>query len=671
MKETSKTLKVVRVLERTQLFNGVDPTALEKIANALTLHEAAAGDDIVVQGEAGDSLYIILRGKAQVSVTDDELGVAQPVAQLGSFESFGEMALLLDEPRSATVTAIDAVTSLVLDRGTFDKIVMRLPQVGIAIARNLARRLLETDKNMGYQFVDLGQVPFQPDIYQVVPPYVWERNQAVPVAMDGETVTVAMVRPNDPGPYEALRQAMPGLKIKGVACAEGDFNRYQEKVVRPGLGLDRKAQQNAPVEMKYKSRDIVFFEADSAGSTAGSRATGTNVSGEKVISAFNQILVDALNRGASDIHIEPLAEGLRTRLRVDGRLIQFRETMPSDFIAPMVSRIKITAGLDIAEKRRPQDGRVSFAVRDARFDIRVNTMPTKFGEKVVMRVLDPKSVLKSLDDIILSKSISAMVRNVLFKASGCILVVGPTGSGKTTTLYSSLNELMKESSELNICTVEDPIEYSLDGVIQSQVNPSAGTKFSDILRALLRQDPDVIMIGEIRDAETAQIALEGALTGHMVLSTLHAEGAVEATTRLIDMGCPPFLVANAVDLVLAQRLLRRICQTCARPHTYSEAVLSNLKRVGLPLPSEKVPFKKGKGCPKCSNTGFAGRVGAYEVMKLTDEMREAIGNEEGEQVIRRLANEGRSMASFKQYSAYLLRSGATSPSEVLRFFGNN
>ena len=667
MADTTKLYQIIQVLGRTSLFDGVDEAALEKIAKTIRVTEYAEGTEIITQGDDGDAMYILLRGQCAVLVGDPDLGMQHHVAELKKFDSFGEMALLLDESRSATVQCRTDVTCLVIKRDMFDAIVNRLAKVGLAISRNLAQRLHATDKMVGFQFVRMADYRFEPSLYQSLPTYIWERNQAIPIKQDAGGVTVAMVRPNDPGAFESISQGMPGMRLNAVAITESDYRNYIEHVIHPALGLDAASQAStSSVGTKYRPGQVQFYEMDTV-----ARQESGGPSGEQIIGTQAEILAAALNRGASDIHIEPRPSGVQVRLRVDGRLINYRDVLPPKLQAPLVSRIKLTGGMDIAEKRRPQDGRAAFSVGKERYDVRISTMPTKFGEKVVMRVLDPKSVLKSLDELISSKTVASMVRNVLFRTSGCVFVCGPTGSGKTTTIYASLNELVSTSSSLNVCTVEDPIEYSLEGVIQTQVSPQEGCRFADILRALLRQDPDVIMVGEMRDAETASMAMEGALTGHMVMSTLHAEGAVEATTRLIDMGCPPFLVSNALGLVVAQRLLRRICPECAEPFEFSDVVHENLQRSGIPIRAESIQLKRGAGCSACSKSGYYGRVGAYEVVRLTDAMREAIVQGEGEGPLKKLAVEERAMATFRQYAGYLLRTGLTTPSEVLRFFGGS
>lgn len=657
--------QVATFLEHTELFRGVDRASLEKIARATAVQEYGKGDNIIRQGTESSALFIIAKGAATILVEDRDVGVVQEVAKVQAPETVGEMGLLLSEPRTATVRADGEATCIILSREAFHRICQNLPQVPVTVSRNLARRLQEQNKNMGFQFVRLRDFPFDPELYSAAPPQLLERHQVVPLRMDGETLIVAMTRPNDPAANEAVRAAIKGVRLRPVACAADDYDNYLRDVVRPALGLGpsgARASGGAQVN-NFRASDLIFLEEEAR------KKTGTDVPGDATIRMFNEVLTDAINRGSSDIHIEAGANAMQVRYRVDGRMTTAKGDVNLRFHAPLVSRIKITGGMDISERRRPQDGRASFRYGDRSFDIRISTLPSKNGEKVVMRILDPQTGVVPIDKLILSESLASIVRKAVFRPSGSILIVGPTGSGKTTTLYSTLNERKETSNDLNICTVEDPIEYSLDGVTQVQVNHAAGMGFPEVLRALLRQDPDVMMIGEMRDAVTAQIGLEGALTGHVVLSTLHAEGAVEATTRLTDMGCPSYLVSTAVDLVVAQRLLRRVCEHCRTEHTYSEIVRRNLARANIVSVEDQSVFYKGAGCSRCHNTGYSGRVGAYEVLQVNDAVSDAIALGESEQGIRKVAVENRTMTTFKQYGSFLLRSGLTTPSEVLRFFG--
>lgn len=333
-----------------------------------------------------------------------------------------------------------------------------------------------------------------------------------------------------------------------------------------------------------------------------------------IIKLVNYILFQAVKMEASDIHIEPEEKEMRVRYRIDGIMHQFM-TMPKRIQAAVGSRIKIMANMNIAEKRKPQDGRIEIRVADKRFDIRVNLLPVIFGEKVVMRLLDKEKGFAELEKLGFSPHDFEALQKIVARPNGIIFVSGPTGSGKTTTLYSVLSRLNEPT--VNIITVEDPVEYQLSGISQVQVNEKAGLSFAIALRAILRQDPDIVMIGETRDAETAQIAIQAALTGHLVLSTIHTNSAPATITRLVDMGIESFLIASSIVGVIGQRLVRKLCQSCKESYTPSEELLKN---IGIKPSDKKITFYKSKGCHECNSLGYKGRLSLFEIMSMTDEL---------------------------------------------------
>ncbi len=659
--------ELARFIELTSLFNGLEEGARAKIAAAMVQRTYEAGTNIIRQGQTADTLFIITLGRVGVFRQDEKLGVEQEVAQLGLLQEFGEMAILLDEPRGASVRALEDVTCAVLSREAFENIVKAIPTIGLSVARNLAQRLSERNRQLGFRFIRLMEEPFDPELYGMIPPQLLERHQMVPLRMEDDALLVAMTRPYDSAGYEAMAAAVQGVTIRTLACALDDYNAFLRNVIRPSRGFRQDGSPGDAVrKLDYSPRDLQVVGIDTGGGHSA-----MEVSGAQVIKKLNEIITEAVNLGVSDIHFEPGTKDMRIRQRLDGRMTPAGGGLPLEYHAPMVSRIKVMGGMDISERRRAQDGRLSLRMRDRPYDIRISTMPTQHGEKVVMRILDPESALIPLNQLILSSPLADVVHKAVFRPMGGIVVAGPTGSGKTTTLYSAVNERKGDSEDLNIVTIEDPIEYTLEGVNQTQVSNQEGHGFSDMLRALLRQDPDVILLGETRDPETARIALESALTGHLVLTTVHADGAVEAATRFVEMGCTPYLVGTALDLVVAQRLLRRICPNCRAETTPSELVRRNLERAGILDMAQSEVLSKGGGCSGCHKTGFQGRVGAYEVLRLNDPIREAIGLGESEATLRRLGQETNALTSFQDYSAFLLTSGLTSPAEVLRYFGQD
>lgn len=659
--------RIAHFLSSVSLFSSLDPENRLKVARVMAYVEYAAREEVFAQGAAGDALFIVARGQVGVFVdVGGELGVGleQQVATLGVGETFGEMAIMLDEVRTASVRALVDTACVLLSREAFHRLFANVPPLAAAVCRDLAARLQRQNRQMGFQFVRLTDRRFDPEVYGALPAALLERHQAVPLESSGDTLVVATTRPNDPAVIEAITQATPGLRLHLKACSDEDYRTFMANVVRPALGREAVGQTFAVPIHRYRATDLTFSETE-----AKARRAGAEVPGDQVVKLVAEIVTDAINRGASDIHIEPGEANCRVRLRVDGRLLMYREDLPPRLHPPVISRLKILAEMDIAERRKPQDGRIGVRLQGHTFDLRVNSIPTLHGEKIVMRVLDPAKSVRPLDELILSEPLAAAVRKAVFRPTGGIFIAGPTGSGKTTTLYSAVNERKQAANDLNIVTIEDPIEYTLDGVNQTQVEEAAGMGFASALRALLRQDPNVIMIGEMRDAETAEIGLEAALTGHLVLSTLHADGAIESVTRLLKMGCPAYLVASALDLLVAQRLLRRICRRCTQPHEYSEVVRSHLVRAGIVGPEESPTLYKGAGCEHCHRTGHAGRIGAYEVLRMNDAVREGVGFGESEAGLRKLAVESRAMTTFKQYAGFLLRAGHTTPAEALRVFG--
>jgi type IV pilus assembly protein PilB len=380
--------------------------------------------------------------------------------------------------------------------------------------------------------------------------------------------------------------------------------------------------------------------------------------GSPVVKLVNYLIFHAVREGASDIHIEPDDNSLRVRYRVDGRLYE-RIRPPSKMLPAIASRIKIMSGLDIAERRLPQDGGIHVMMDGRPIDLRVSTMPGQFGEKVVIRIIDNRTVLVNLEKLGFSYETLKVWRDVISQPNGIVLVTGPTGSGKSTTLYSCLKELNTE--DVNICTVEDPVEFNLPWINQFQVNEKAGFTFAGALRSLLRQDPDIVMVGEIRDPETALIAVQAALTGHLVFSTLHTNDAPSTITRLVNIGVEAYLVAASVQAVLAQRLVRKVCTHCKEPYEPSDAI----RRAVEEAAGEVETFYRGVGCSKCRNSGFNGRIGLYELLVPDDALRDAITGRPNVNELRQLALDA-DMQTLRSDGMSKVRAGLTTVEEVFR-----
>ncbi len=513
-----------------------------------------------------------------------------------------------------------------------------LVESGAISPEQLAHALAE---RFGLDYVDLGV--YQPDVsaMNLVSHNAARRFEAAPIGFDESgALVVAMTDPSNVLALDDLK-LMTGHEIRpAVASAEDVANLISrmsrlEDAVAEAIGEDEEEDRLAAVT------DI--------------RETAEEA---PVIKLVNSIVAQAVEQGASDVHLEPDGRDMRVRFRVDGVLSE-ATTIPRRMVPGVVSRVKIMGDLDISEKRLPQDGRVGLKVEGHAVDVRIVTMPSVLGEGVVMRLLDKGKALVDLNTLGMAADARERFETGFHKAHGAVLITGPTGSGKSTTLYSALN--MINSIDKNIITIEDPVEYQLPGINQLQVNLKSGLSFARGLRSMLRADPDVIMVGEIRDAETARIAVESALTGHLVLSTLHTNDAPSAVTRLTEMGIEPFLTASALDCVVAQRLARLLCPHCKRPTKLSAAALA---AAGFPA-SEEVDAYEPVGCSRCKGNGFKGRLGLYEVMPITDEIRlMAIERTSSEEIARVAAEQG--MRVLRADGFERVKQGLTSVSEVAR-----
>ena len=473
----------------------------------------------------------------------------------------------------------------------------------------------------------------------------------LPLRTEGSRVVVGVTRADDVVLVDEVKSKLGVASIKLVLVTASD--------VRGALELTGEVEsEDVDVNELLAGVDEADVEVSESKSDAHEVDLEQQAGESPVIRYVNYIIQSAVKEGASDIHVEPQEKKIRVRFRMDGVLFEMMQP-PVSMAAAIVSRLKIMADLDISERRVPQDGRIRCTVGGRKLDLRVSTLPSGYGEKVVMRILDTRSINVELEDLGFDESTLEIWKNQIKSPHGIVLVTGPTGSGKTTTLYSSIRQLDKNKQ--NISTVEDPIEYHLDGITQTQTHEKIGMTFAKALKALLRQDPDVIMLGEIRDHETAHTAVQAALTGHLVLSTLHTNDAPSSITRLVNIGLEPFLVGAAVNAVLAQRLLRRLCKHCRAQEAPSEEMAEFLEVQGLSVDHFWVP----KGCDKCRQTGYSGRVGIYELLTVDDQLRDVVARNPNVAEFRRLCLE-RGMVNLRTDGIRKVSAGLTSIHEVLR-----
>ncbi len=505
--------------------------------------------------------------------------------------------------------------------------------------------------SLGTDFIDLSEGEITPEIQRLIPGGLARLHRALPIRLHDHVLEVALVDPLDLRTSEDLRFAL-GQDIHVVVASTPQI----EERIKRYYGSDTSSMEEILQQLGDAGELLTLREA---GDGAGSVEAEANAT--PIIRFVDLILFQAIQDRASDIHFEPFENEFKIRYRVDGALYEMAP--PARHLAlPVISRVKVMANMNIAERRLPQDGRIQKNVAGRLIDLRVSTLPTQFGESLVLRVLDRSTVNLDLESLGLPDYIHRYILEVIQRPNGIFIVTGPTGSGKTTTLYSCLRKINTIDSKL--LTAEEPVEYDLEGIVQVPVNEAIGLTFARILRAFLRQDPDRIMVGETRDLETAQISIQASLTGHLVFTTLHTNDAPGAITRLIDMGVEPFLISSTLEAVLGQRLLRRICPLCRETYQPKDSILAQLGLSRHDIGAKN--FQYGKGCEACHQTGYKGRIGIYELMKITGPLRELINERAPTVVLKQKAIE-LGMVSLRQDGLRSIFTGHTTVEEVLKY----
>ena len=510
-------------------------------------------------------------------------------------------------------------------------------------------------EQMGMQVVELGDVGLSHDVLKKITESMAQLYRVVPVAFEGNRLTVATCDPQNIVIQDELRQ-MLGYEVRVVIAAETDIKKALDRWYASDKDTIESITQELEDDPDFK-RAMAAAEAGGATDLTSIEALADSAPVRKLL---NMVLLLAIKDHASDVHFEPFEDEFRIRIKADGVLFEMVPP-PRHLAFAITTRIKVMANLDIAERRLPQDGRIELTVGGHPVDLRVAVLPTMFGESVVMRVLDRSVVSLNLAKVGMDPHILKQFREVISRPNGIVLVTGPTGSGKTTTLYSALSEL--NSIEDKLITTEDPVEYDIDGIIQIPIDHEIGVTFAACLRAILRQDPDIILVGEIRDLETAEIAVQASLTGHMVFSTLHTNDAPSTVTRMKDMGVPTFLITATVEAILAQRLVRRVCSQCREEVEPAEEMLYEIGLTPGKLNGRK--FYHGRGCDVCNNTGYKGRVGLFELMIMNDELREMVMQNASIDELRKAAI-GFGMVSLRDAGLAFSAEGTTTLDEVVR-----
>jgi type IV pilus assembly protein PilB len=579
---------------------------------------------------------------------------ATPAAPTGNLRPYGAgeinaLAELVADVVNATGLVPADRLAAVRARAGQGSLAQALIEEGLASDEAVARALAERYR---LPYVDILAERASPDAIEKVPISVLERAAALPYRIDGLTLHVAIADPGDIAAVDELRLAAAGFQLDLGVAPRVDILTEVTRIARASEALGA------------RNADLEQFEVVEEGE-GDDLEVEDGVSDGPLVRLVNSVIFQAAEDGASDVHVEPQEDCLLVRYRIDG-VLQEVQRIPKRLSSSVVTRLKVLAKLDIAERRRPQDGRISLnAVAAGRMlDIRVATLPTVDGESVVMRLLDKSRRAPTLEELGLSEEMRGRMREILSRPSGALLVTGPTGSGKSTTLYAALTQINRP--EINIITVEDPVEYRLGGVNQMQINTRAGLTFATALRSILRSDPDVVMVGEIRDGETAKIAIEAALTGHLVLSTLHTNDAPNTITRLNEMGVEPFLTGSAVSAVLAQRLARRLCSHCCELYSPSvEDLLSARVSPEVATMNDGMSFYRKVGCPRCNQTGYKGRVGIFQLLEMTEEIETMAVTRASRDEIERAAMRA-GMRSMWDDGLAKVASGLTSIEELAR-----
>ncbi|MBI5048301.1 MAG: type IV-A pilus assembly ATPase PilB [Deltaproteobacteria bacterium] len=552
--------------------------------------------------------------------------------------------------REKLITAEQLKKAVEEQRSSGGRLGYNLSKLGYINDKDLTTFL---SRQYGIPSVDLATTEVDPEVMKLIPEDVANKYQVIPISRTGSTLVIAMADPFNIFAIDDIK-FLTGYNVESVIASEASIKtaiekHYASQEAEMDIGDVMTEFDESEMEVLHEEEEVDVSDLKKA------------VEDAPVVKLVNIILTDAIKRGASDIHVEPYEKSFRVRYRVDGVLSEVMKP-PMKLKNAIVSRMKIMSNLDIAERRLPQDGRIKMKLgKDKEMDYRVSVLPTLFGEKVVMRLLDKSNLQLDMTKLGFEEKALKDFKDAIEKPWGMVLVTGPTGSGKTTTLYSALSELNKVSD--NISTAEDPVEFNLAGINQVQMHEAIGLNFASTLRSFLRQDPDIIMVGEIRDFETAEIAVKAALTGHLVLSTLHTNDAPSTVNRLLNMGIEPFLISSATNLILAQRLARKICKDCKEEaHTLPQALID----IGV-APEEAKSFKcfHGKGCATCGGSGYKGRIALYEVMPFTDGLKELVLNGASSAELKRGAiKEG--MKTLRMSGVTKMKEGVTTIEEVVR-----
>lgn len=680
-------------LRGTVLFKGCDPAVVARIAPRVEVTEVPAGGHILRAGSPAEGLVILQRGRASTVMVNATTGATSTLETLQAGDHAGETAALLRTAQPYTVLADTACVVARVRAELFETLLQKVPTFGVAISRRLAMRMVQlgvtalrhgagatqklTSISAGglepvatspgarpkgapgkvIPFVEVGEYDPSSRVIGMVPARIILQHRIFPLRLVGNVLTIGMVTPRNANALTELHHVLQGVEVEAVAISVDDFLQAVARYHVEAAPRDASRTSGAGVTAESLNFDVSDSEreADKA----------LRVIGDEVVRAVSRIIAQAISREASDIHVEPELSGVRVRYRVQGLLQDSGETYPPSFAKGIVARFKILAGLDITERRLPQDGRIGLSAGTREIDLRLSTLPSSRGEKLVIRMFEASGMMRPLEQIFVDATTQALARKALHRGHGSVFVAGGAGSGKSSTLYALIHERRKVRPDSNVLLVEDPIEYRLQGVTQVQINAGIGLGFPQVLRAAMRQDPDVIALGETRDTETARMALEAAMTGHLLVTSIHATSASGVLQRLENLGCGSTLVAQSVAVVIVQRLARRLCPQCARVEPPPSAMVESLAARRLIEPGTTPGLPRAVGCEACQGTGYAGRVLVAESLQMTEEVRTLLmaGTALGE--VEKAALNSRALQPFSSYAAQLMARKMISASEAL------
>ena len=644
--------QIVTFIRTVPVFYSLESEHLERLARETAVRDFGSGDELLTRGEESSELFIMVQGEAIAEATEDKIRFQRELRRFYPGDYFGMTNVLARERSAVTVRAIEPTKTLVITRETIDRLFEESTSFGRAVCRSLAGFLREN-------IIRIPAIPFErlesfSDLDQtskLLPARIANYCQAIALAQDDDRVKVGMVNPGDKRCCDFIKDVLNRFQVEFVAISLEDFQRHAPKL----LGSDV-----ANLSSEGQLGELTFVDSN------GQQAPIAETDEQDVLA---KALAAAIRSGVSDIHVEPGRDGNgRIRFRLDGKMIPFRDDISTGSLRQLISRLKVMADMDITNTRRPQDGRFVVVADDRTVEFRASVMPCQGGEKTVLRLIAPDKA-HSLDSLFVSEAVAHFARDMFQQPSGLVLVTGPTGCGKTTTLYAALQMLNANDQTRNIVTVEDPVEYGLDFATQTQVDEHVGRSFATVLRSILRQDPDVILIGEIRDRESAAIAVEAATTGHLVLSSLHTHSAMETLARLRNLEIPSYMLADALKGVVSQKLLPRIHPAFSQQVGMDDSAVGRLQARGI-LAHDVGNLQRGVEKQGGPPSGESGRVGMFEFLSMTGDLSDLVERGAPRAEIEQKLTDATHF-SFEKYARLLLEGGHVAPEQVERALPKN